>query len=672
MGFLTRLKSLFSPGQDVDLTASRTSKPKPVPETTGPRHDAKVEQREEILLLRGAFGTALMESLANLPPAEQALWQALVEHAATAEGLSKPSAKWLQRGSELMEAAGKGAVAAKIIELLEQTTPDPAIVDRSLDLLKALVWLSAKLDHSRLALPIGGFVETCFRKVSGLGARSVKLGNAGLWALAQMTDEPAAAAELFRLRTRLRQPSASKMLEKCLSEYAAKSGQSVAEMEDKVLPTYGLDGEGRLSARFGAVTGTILLRADGVQLSWDNNGKTVKSPPAAALREQADAVAAFKKAAKDIEAARAAQAIRLEQAWVEQRSWSYRDWRANFLEHPLRRPLVRSLIWRISANDGSATVLPTDGGLETLDRGHAQFPDDAVVRLWHPLDSTPDDVLAWRERIVERDVVQPIKQAHREIYVLTDAERQTRIYSNRFAAHILRQHQFKALCGARGWRFEFLGGWDNWNEPHRPLPHHGLTVTYHVEAIHDGGLSEAMVPLHLTTDQVRFVAEDGSPVPLEDIPPVLFSECLRDVDLFVAVTSVANDPNWTDGGPDGRFGGYWVQWAFGELSQTAQTRRDLIARLAPKLAIAERLEVTDKFLIVQGKRQKYAIHFGSGNIQILPSKRYLCIVPSPTDKGAQGIKLPFVGDTMLSIILSKAILLTDEDKITDRTILAQL
>jgi hypothetical protein len=37
-------------------------------------------------------------------------------------------------------------------------------------------------------------------------------------------------------------------------------------------------------------------------------------------------------------------------------------------------------------------------------------------------------------------------------YLVTDAERRTERYSNLFAAHILRQHQFNALCGARGWK----------------------------------------------------------------------------------------------------------------------------------------------------------------------------------------------------------------------------
>ena len=37
-------------------------------------------------------------------------------------------------------------------------------------------------------------------------------------------------------------------------------------------------------------------------------------------------------------------------------------------------------------------------------------------------------------------------------YLVTDAERRTERYSNLFAAHILRQHQFNALCGARHWK----------------------------------------------------------------------------------------------------------------------------------------------------------------------------------------------------------------------------
>ena len=54
---------------------------------------------------------------------------------------------------------------------------------------------------------------------------------------------------------------------------------------------------------------------------------------------------------------------------------------------------------------------------------------------------------------------------------------------------------------------------------------------------------------HCTTDHVRFVRiADGEPVPLRDVPRSSFSEALRDVDLFVSVSSVGADRNWRSAG----------------------------------------------------------------------------------------------------------------------------
>ena len=56
-------------------------------------------------------------------------------------------------------------------------------------------------------------------------------------------------------------------------------------------------------------------------------------------------------------------------------------------------------------------------------------------------------MLGWRNRLSALGIVQPFKQAHREVYYVTDAERATGVYSNRFAGHILRQHQMIGLHG---------------------------------------------------------------------------------------------------------------------------------------------------------------------------------------------------------------------------------
>ena len=92
---------------------------------------------------------------------------------------------------------------------------------------------------------------------------------------------------------------------------------------------------------------------------------------------------------------------------------------------------------------------------------------DARVTLWHPIESDVETVQGWRLWLEEHLVVQPFKQAHREVYLLTDAERETGTYSNRFAGHILRQHQLASLLRERGWRYTLQGAWDS-ATPHAP------------------------------------------------------------------------------------------------------------------------------------------------------------------------------------------------------------
>jgi hypothetical protein len=659
----------------IKASALRTTYPGQMPNKFGHGIADRIDKlldpssTQEWLLPAGPFATNLNQRILALPDEGQSHWLALSILASEAGDKSKPSSKWLASAKSLIDQIGLPDASIEISFLLDQTTPDPERPDHSLDILKGFIWASTLLDHAEQAGQIGRFAEKCFRKISGVGARSVKLGNAALWALSEMAGEPRAAAELFRLREKVKYPSARKVIDNRVLELAIKAGSSVEELEDLSLPHFGLSLEGNAIFHFGDARADIQLRSTELELQWFGAlGKSVKSVPSEVRGSHAEELVVFRQMTKDIEAARAAQVNRFEQSWVEDRNWTFGDWKRNFVEHPLRGRIVESLIWRIA----DTTVLSRSGGFEDVKGKSANFEGDARVTLWHPLHSDPQQVLAWRARIMSLGITQPIKQAHREIYVLTDAERLTRTYSNRFAAHILRQHQFRALCQARGWSYGLMGGWDGWNVPTRPLPKHNLAVEYHVDVVDDGQRSDAYVSLHLASDQVRFIDSGNQAVELESIDPILFSEVLRDVDLFVAVTSVANDPGWTDGGPNGHNGGYWREWAFGELGQSAATRKELISWIAPKLSIADKLEINDKFLVVQGKKQKYAIHFGSSNIQILPSNRYLCIVPDRAPSETAGLKLPFAGDGLMSTILAKAFMLVDESMIKDQSIIRQL
>jgi hypothetical protein len=149
---------------------------------------------------------------------------------------------------------------------------------------------------------------------------------------------------------------------------------------------------------------------------------------------------------------------------------------------------------------------------------------------------------------------------------------------------------------------------------------------------------------------------------------------MRDVDLFVGVSSIGADPSWTDRGTDRRFDRYWNEFSFGELGESAESRRAALERLMPKTRIAARCRVTERYLVVEGRVRTYKIHIGSGNILMEPDDSYLCIVGDRRPREGDGhLFLPFEEDGgRLSAIVSKAFLLADDDKITDPTIVRQL
>src|SRR4029077_16937695 len=106
----------------------------------------------------------------------------------------------------------------------------------------------------------------------------------------------------------------------------------------------------------------------------------------------------------------------------------------------------------------------------------------------------------------------------------------------------------------------------------------------------------------------------------------------------------------------------------------AQTRKVVLERLIPRLKIAERCGFSDRFLLVRGDLHTYKIHLGSGNILMSPNDQYLCIVPKQrvATGSKEGLFLPFEEDNMMSIIVSKALLLADDKKIKDETIVSQI
>ncbi|MFD5819670.1 DUF4132 domain-containing protein [Streptomyces sp. NPDC127038] len=634
-------------------------------------------------------------------------WQALLAHLATATA-SKPSPKWDQRARALVEALGADHVRVTVLPwfaLVGRPRTFP-FLSRSYgndlndtydpynaNALRGLAWLASLLPpHPDTARALGALVETSLKKVAGLGPRNPKVANAGVIALSRVDGE-AALAELARLASRVTYKATAKIVDGFLEEKATSLGLSREEIEELAVPAYGLTEVGHARHELGETTALVEVQGSRAVLSWRNAaGKAVRSVPAAVRRDHAEELKELKAAVKDIDKMLSAQTERLDRQFLARRTWTYDTWRERYLDHPLVGTLARRLLWTV---DGTPAGF-ADGGLSTL-AGDPVTSGEEVI-LWHPVDREPAEVVAWRDWLERHEITQPFKQAHREVYLLTDAERATGTYSNRFAAHYVRQHQFSSLAAVRGWRNKLRLCVDDEAPPAtRELPRWGLRAEYWITGDGEYGedTTESGSYLRLRTDQVRFYPIDApensahcyggeyrmrlgpdadpvEPLPLAGIPPLVLSEVLRDVDLFVGVSSVGNDPTWQDGGPGGRFQEYWTSYGFGDLTETARTRRALLDRLIPRLAIADRCTLEGRFLHVKGERHTYKIHLGSGNILMTPNDQYLCIVPKSATTGPQPGYLPFEGDRTLAVILSKAMLLADDLKITDPTILSQL
>ncbi|MEM6723925.1 MAG: DUF4132 domain-containing protein [Bacteroidota bacterium] len=398
-------------------------------------------------------------------------------------------------------------------------------------------------------------------------------------------------------------------------------------------------------------------------------GKTTKTPPTRLKKEAKEALSKITERAKILRKQLSKFKKELDRNYAQNQHWTYPEFEQAWLNDPIRRGLASRCIWQIRANGQLKSVVLSASNTWHEADGQLFSFKTARIRLWHPVYGEVNEILQWRTFFDQLPFQQPIKQAYREVYILTAAEERTKHYSNRMAAHILKHGQLQALARQRGWETPAVMFDQEEATYGLDLKNWGIRATYQLLRADDQ--ETRAYAQFVSTNQIRFFRGNRI-LDLENVPAVLFSETLRDIDLFVGVSSVGNDPTWQDAGPEGHRT-YWQRYSFGELAESAETRKAVLEKLVPKLKIADKCEIKGRYLKVKGKvRDYYKIHMGSSNILMAPDDRYLCIIPDQAVKPAQNLFLPFEGDRTLSLILSKAFMLVNDDQIKDETIISQI
>ena len=477
-----------------------------------------------------------------------------------------------------------------------------------------MVWTVERFCDKETIRILSKLCEKTYLKIPGKGPAAASIGNACVYVLGNMRGKDGLGA-LSLLKLKIRQNNVKKTIDNHLTEGAKKYNVSVEELKEMAVPDFNL-----------------------------------------------------------------VQKQRIDNQFILDRTWDFVSFEKYYLEHGLVAPIAEKLIWIFTKGNMVADAITLNGKWYSKEHKSINWIDEeTTVKLWHPVYSDEETIIAWREKMMELEWKQPIKQAFREIYILTDAEVNTLTYSNRMAAHILKQHQFSSLANLRGWKYSLLGAFDDGRDNEiceKYLPEFKITAQVWIDELsQDESWNDTGIWLYISTDQVKFTKENGEVMELVDVPKIIFTEIMRDVDMFVGVGSVGNDPQWMDNNGERQTNrDYWTSYSFGDLTEIAKTRKAILERLLPRLKkIRDKAEIDGKFLMIKGQLRTYKIHIGSGNILMEPNDQYLCIVPSRSaENSTDKVFIPFEGDRGLSIVLSKALLLAEDNKITDSTIMSQI
>ncbi len=398
---------------------------------------------------------------------------------------------------------------------------------------------------------------------------------------------------------------------------------------------------GPVSASAGDVTLTLSINPWGSpELSVTRRGKLLKAIPPAAKKDPALAALAARKTEIERQASR--MRLSLEGAMCRGDEFSGGEM-VKLLEHPVLAPMLRSLV--LVGPDGLAGY-PAAGGsaLEGLGGMLAAVDKKVQVRLAHLHDLFQTGQWhEWQHECFTRERIQPFKQVFRELYVLTDSEKDDHSRSQRYAGHQVNKSQAYALLGKRGW----VG---NPYEGDVRRTFHDADITALLDF--DMGYTTPAEVEGLTIERVLFTKRgDWKTLPLEQVPPRVFSEAMRDLDLVVSVAH--------QGGVDP------------EASASTVEMRSALLREACTLMKLGNVRLQNSHALIDGQLGTYSVHLGSAIVHRQPGG-HLCIVPVHSQHRGR-LFLPFADDDPRTAeVLSKVLLLSKDTEIKDPVILEQI
>ncbi len=268
-------------------------------------------------------------------------------------------------------------------------------------------------------------------------------------------------------------------------------------------------------------------------------------------------------------------------------------------------------------------------------------PEDRL-RVAHPLDLYKSG--QWHEYqkyLFDHQICQPFKQVFRELYVKLPEELGLKA-SRMFAGNQIQPQKTVGCLRGRRWVADYEDG---------------LQKIYYKENIiaRIYALADWFSPSDVEAPTLEWVEfsdrKTFMPLTIEQVPDLIYSEVMRDVDLAVSVAHAGGvDPETSH--------------------STIEMRRAIVEFNLPLFGL-KNVTLKDSHALIDGTRARYSVHLGSG-VAHQEGGAMLNILPVHSQKRGK-LFLPFVDeDPKTAEIMSKIVLLAEDKKIKDPFILDQI
>ena len=586
-------------------------------------------------------------------------WYKIMDLLIRCKGASKPNKKWLDELYAAIDIIGSNRYFNELGVLMSDSLKEDFwFIENYRQPIKGIIWSCQHSPNEKSLTILKTIVEAAYTKIRNVGPRSTKVGNLGLNALATCGEDTAFGL-MNLMRNKSKYQRYIKAIDKHLAKFMESSEGDPERLADKTIPDFGFKGKEKIVALDGKVSILYRIKNQSLTKKWLVNGEEQKSMPAFIKTEyraeEKEVSAEFKRmntVLKDMK-------NRVKTYWLYDREWTQEDWSLHIALHPLIRPYAINMIW--TTKRGLDFIL-IETGLVDAEGGSVELSEDEEIKLWHPVTASKDNIKKWQAYIYQNKINQPLRQAFREHYPFSDTELAGE-ETLRFAHHFLKTNNLMAIANSAGWIFTYAHEGYSW--PRKYIKQKNLTVhlrcDYHS---YDYAIpTKALFFTEGNTTKIEYKAPEEK-LNLSTISPVTLSELCRDIDLFIATTSIANDPELSNASEEQKtYRGDFHRGNFSD-NASAKVRKQIIMMLSPILKLQPSFD--KNYMIIKGQLNEYRINLGSGFAQVKGSQKHINLLPDIKPmKKSKKLQVPIQDDETLYIILAKALFLKDDAKIED-------